>query len=169
MALICSKQCLFVCHTLNQLTNPWTACLSNKRGQISAPMWQGGTSHSASMVISRCHSPQRRSEGFLTSVRKKGQSLLHPPAPSFFSCWGSSNDRSDREKKRGITGRDREGYIGGQGETSPQPVDAPAKDLAMESPIQLQGREKEKERERGKRKSVGDGCEEDMKWGGGGK
>lgn len=96
--------CLFVCHAVTQLTNPWTACLPRERGQISAPVWQGGTSHSVSMVISRCHSPQRRSEGFLTSVRKRGS--LHCP--------------------------------------SPQPVDAAAKALAMESPIQLHGRERER-------------------------
>lgn len=41
-------------------------------GANLSPVWQGGTSHSVSMVISRCHSPQRRSEGFLTSVRKRG-------------------------------------------------------------------------------------------------
>lgn len=41
-------------------------------GANLSPVWQGGTSRSVSMVISRCHSPQRRSEGFLKSVRKRG-------------------------------------------------------------------------------------------------
>lgn len=74
---------------------------------------------------------------------------MHPPdSPSlplafFFSCWGSSGDSSDTEKERGIRGRDIEGYIGGQGGPSPQQVDAAAKALAKESPIQLHGREGE--------------------------
>lgn len=106
------------------------------------------------MVISRCHSPQRRSEGFLTSVRKRG-SLHYTPLPNpvaafFFSCWGRGGNRGDREKESGIRGRDREGYIGGQGGPSPQPVDAAAKALAMESPIQLHGRE------RGQQKRLGE-------------
>lgn len=154
--------CLFVCHAVTQLTNPWTACLPRERGQISAPVWQGGTSHSVSMVISRCHSPRRRSEGFLTSVRKRGSLHCTPPSPLlFFSCWGSSGNRSDREKERGIRGRDREGYIGGQGGPSPQPVDAAAKALAMESPHPAAW---ERERE-GPTKEVwrGGGCQEDIK------
>lgn len=52
-------------------------------GANLSPVWQGGTSHSVSMVISRCHSPQRRSEGFLTSVRKRG-SLHRTPLLFFF-------------------------------------------------------------------------------------
>lgn len=150
LALICSKThnnvCLFVCHAVTQLTNPWTACLLRERGQISAPVWQGGTSHSVSMVISRCHSPWRRSEGFLTSVRKRGSLHCTPPPPLspmlFFPCWVSSGNRSDREKESGIRERDRESCIGGQGGPSPQPGDAAAKALAMESPIQLHGRER---------------------------
>lgn len=158
--------CLFVCHAVTQLTNPWTACLPRERGQISAPVWQGGTSHSVSMVISRCHSPWRRSEGFLMSVRKRGCLHCSPPTPCFFPCWVSSGNHSDREKERGIRGRDREGYIGGQGGPSLQPVDAVAKALAMQSPIQLHGRERE-----GPTKEVlrGGGCQEDIKrkqWGG---
>lgn len=51
-------------------------------GANLSPVWQGGTSRSVSMVISRCHSPQRRSEGFLTSVRKRGS--LHRTPLLFF-------------------------------------------------------------------------------------
>lgn len=104
----------------------------------------GGTSHSASMVISRCHSPRRRSEGFLTSVRKRGSLHCTPPNPpnpfAFFSCWGSSSssNRGDRERERGMRGRDRGGYIGGLDGSSLQPVDAGA--LAAVPPLQLHGK-----------------------------
>lgn len=44
---------------------------------------RGKTSHSVSMVISRCLWPERRSEAFLTSVRKSGRALSSSPAPPF--------------------------------------------------------------------------------------
>lgn len=65
------------------------------------------------------------------------------------------------EKERGIRAGDREGYIGGQGGPSPQPVDAAAKALAMSFPIQLHGRERGQQRRFGEEEE--EGCWEDIK------
>lgn len=76
--------------------------LTQGEGANLSPSVAGGTSHSVSMVISRCHSPWRRTESFLISVRKKG-SLHCIPIPlffssSFFPVRGSNSSPSDRRR-----------------------------------------------------------------------
>ena len=95
--------CLFVCHAVTQLTNPWTACLPRERGQISAPVWQGGTSHRCLYGNQQVSLTTEKKWGLSYEREKEGQppSCTTPiPRTFFFSCWGSSGDCSDREKEQ---------------------------------------------------------------------